>query len=1135
MRFVTIVWLVLVVVSGGPAADLVGQVVSKAEPGAKTRVPAWDARGVGPLPWQGIACLQANDDLSLVSVGTIAPPGDPNVLLLDGAGQLVRTFSAGERWIDQIALDAEHGGAFALCTMPQGAAFDFCTLYGCFRQTTALPASLTQDDFPLNLFHYGEHSNHSGAQVRALRWPDGAKTVSGAAVVMENRVLLFSGESSQPAATLNFARPPQGATVSLAGSRTGHVLVGCTGRTSRPGDAGPDTNLFLMSHQGKTLWSRHAESNVDANIPLEKGPYGNPTLPDGTRPPLPQYDVPITAPRSLAVFGEPELTRIAVADYPGWQRWIRSSATGRDQNYGVRFQPARPAVTVYDAQGKALRRFAPEQFKTPTWLDLQFLAGGKQLVAYPHRWTSRGLAGQPTLPADEQANTIYRLDLDSGDVRTLEFPDAVSDVATCNAGVLLASCWNGRVYTIRDEQWRQGQLPAGIDVGGPAIVALSRDGSQSLAATSTGVLHRFDAQGKPGWKTDLNTKVPRVPKPWMARASGPQIGEQIGEGIWQFGSGRVGSDLGGQRVIVAPQGLLLIEGHAGLSFELEWAAMEACGLDPRQVKYVMATHEHGDHAPGAYLWRVATGAQFVCSEEMAYTLQHHIPLCSGYGFHPPVPTDLRVKEDTDLDLAGLTVRGVRIPGHTFGSMAWMFTKGSKKYVSIGDLIMPDGVLGYAGSINFSGADVLASLRKLQSLKVDVVLPGHGPWGDPDRYIAAGISVGRHVGWGKTPAEEPDPYFRLNQKNVLVTAWNIDATSAAFGDVNGDGKPDAAIVAAEGSGSVVKLFLNNGGRFDLQPDKTLNVPGVGSPTRIRTWHANRDRKADLMISGADTALLTSHAASDESGLIPEYDVEVLGIGHRHQVRTVDDAQGKTQVLLGAQFGSIDRLLRSPQGKPQFSALKSDIRGPYPDVQVLDLNGDGKTDIVTSVGQVYLRQADGNWPDLPTQTLPMVQPDDWHFLAAGDINGDGRPDVVLASYGMKRIQASVFLNRGPAERPFLDEANATLDIAAAHKDKPELPLLRDSLVTTDWNNDGVTDLVLARGQDNKVLVLFGAKDGLTLDRSATIDLNYRLHYETGISVADFNGDGRMDVAALGYTNTGVGAGGPLAVYVWLQPAD
>jgi glyoxylase-like metal-dependent hydrolase (beta-lactamase superfamily II) len=62
-------------------------------------------------------------------------------------------------------------------------------------------------------------------------------------------------------------------------------------------------------------------------------------------------------------------------------------------------------------------------------------------------------------------------------------------------------------------------------------------------------------------------------------------------------------------------------------------------------------------------------------------LRHHVLVNSGYGFHPPVPADVTVAEDTDLNLAGLKVRAVRIPGHTYGSMAWQFEKGGKSYAS----------------------------------------------------------------------------------------------------------------------------------------------------------------------------------------------------------------------------------------------------------------------------------------------------------------------------------------------------------------------------------------------------------------------------------------------------------------------
>ena len=78
----------------------------------------------------------------------------------------------------------------------------------------------------------------------------------------------------------------------------------------------------------------------------------------------------------------------------------------------------------------------------------------------------------------------------------------------------------------------------------------------------------------------------------------------------------------------------------------------------------------------------------------------------------------------------------------------------------------------------------------------------------------------------------------------------------------------------------------------------------------------------------------------------------------------------------------------------------------------------------------------------------------------------------------------------------------------------------------------ELVVAHGQSDDVLVFVGDKSGLSKDRVRRIKLDYRVHYEHGVYVGDFNGDGKLDLAVFGYTNTGVGARGPLAVYIWLQ---
>ena len=39
----------------------------------ETKAPRWDARGVGLLAWQGVACLDVNHEATRLALGTIAP------------------------------------------------------------------------------------------------------------------------------------------------------------------------------------------------------------------------------------------------------------------------------------------------------------------------------------------------------------------------------------------------------------------------------------------------------------------------------------------------------------------------------------------------------------------------------------------------------------------------------------------------------------------------------------------------------------------------------------------------------------------------------------------------------------------------------------------------------------------------------------------------------------------------------------------------------------------------------------------------------------------------------------------------------------------------------------------------------
>jgi hypothetical protein len=467
------------------------------------------------------------------------------------------------------------------------------------------------------------------------------------------------------------------------------------------------------------------------------------------------------------------------------------------------------------------------------------------------------------------------------------------------------------------------------------------------------------------------------------------------------------------------------------------------------------------------------------------------------------------------------MHAVRIPGHTFGSMAWHFEKAGKSYVSFGDLIMPRGVLGYSGSINFSGRDVLASLRKLQALKPDIVLPGHGATGGPGNTLGAGIDVAVAGGWGLFRPEKPDPYFRIGQKNVVAVAWNVGATSAAFGDVDGDGRPDVAVVVPAGEDTRVQVYLNRGGKFGEKPDQEVRLRGLANPNKVRVLEHGKGKRADLFVSGRSSALLVAE------GKWPHFTVRSFDVADANHFRTLDLDGRKVPVVI-RKFGGLQAV--ETKGRVALPP----VNGAYLDVRQVDLDCDGREDLITSYGQVFLRQADGKLPTQPSLTLE-VEKGDWSFLAVGDFNGDGRPDVALLSYGMAgRTVARVYYNRGKTGAPFAEKPDAVLPLGPMKGGKSVGTLLRDAPVVCDWNGDGIADLVVGKGQSDEVLVLPGGKGGLDVKRARTIALDYRVHYETGLYVGDFNGDGRADLAAFGYTLTGVGWNGPTAAYLWIQPA-
>ena len=164
-----------------------------------------------------------------------------------------------------------------------------------------------------------------------------------------------------------------------------------------------------------------------------------------------------------------------------------------------------------------------------------------------------------------------------------------------------------------------------------------------------------------------------------------------------------------------------------------------------------------------------------------------------------------------------------------------------------------------------------------------------------------------------------------------------------------------------------------------------------------------------------------------------------------------------------------------------------------VAIADLNGDGKPDLVVanySIGTVGVLLGNGNGTFQKVVTYnPGGGAPNW--VAVADVNGDGRPDLLVANE-IGTGQVGVLLGNGDGTfQPVQTYGSFTSYSVAAG----------------DVNGDGKLDLVVTHFfTGSSVGVLVGNGDG-TFQTEVTYDMGGSSAYSA--AVADVNGDGKLDV--------------------------
>jgi len=193
--------------------------------------------------------------------------------------------------------------------------------------------------------------------------------------------------------------------------------------------------------------------------------------------------------------------------------------------------------------------------------------------------------------------------------------------------------------------------------------------------------------------------------------------------------------------IATSQGLILIDSGYADRVEPEVVnGLKALGLDPAKVKYVLIGHGHGDHFGGASYLQEHYGAKVGLTAADWDVMYPATPPANANAANQVKPKrDLVLSEAQPLTLGDTTVTFVEIPGHTPGSLAFIFPvkEGRQSHVAglfggtilTSDRITTPGLQQYVRSIDHY-------LDAAKRLKVDVEVQNHAIFdGMPGRLAA----------------------------------------------------------------------------------------------------------------------------------------------------------------------------------------------------------------------------------------------------------------------------------------------------------------------------------------------------------------------------------------------------------------
>ncbi len=364
--------------------------------------------------------------------------------------------------------------------------------------------------------------------------------------------------------------------------------------------------------------------------------------------------------------------------------------------------------------------------------------------------------------------------------------------------------------------------------------------------------------------------------------------------------------------------------------------------------------------------------------------------------------------------------------------------------------------------------------------------------------------GGGAGMGFTPSLATQQTFGTGHFPVAV----------AEADLNGDGLPD--LIVSNFNDATVSVLLNTTAPGAALPSfATQQTFATGNnPADVTVADVNGDGLPDIIVSNSNDGTVSVLLNTTAPGAtVPSFATQqTFAAGNSPVGLTVADlnGDGKPDVIVVNDTSDLTLSMlvntTAPGSATASFAAPQNLATAEAPVSVIaaDINGDGKPDLIVANSGSNSLSVEVNFTPPGATTLEFSNRQDFATgnqpvsVTTADVNGDGHPDLITANNADNTV--SVLLNTtapGSGIASFATQQTFATGIAP------------NWVIATDVNGDGKPDLITANVGDNTVSVLLNA----TAPGAATPSFATQHTFGTGrtpvsVTAADLNGDGKPD---------------------------